>query len=113
MSKTNNVRLIGYIGQTPKSVITESGKQVVSFSLATNDTYKDDDGHRQETTEWHNIVAFGQTAANIANYLSKGSRVMVLGKLRTRQYVDKQEVNRYTTEILVDDTLFLDKKDSK
>ena len=71
MSKTNNVRLIGHIGQNPKLVSTGAESSVVSMTIATNDIYKDQQGNKQTRTEWHNIVAFGRIANLIMNTLKR------------------------------------------
>jgi single-strand DNA-binding protein len=110
MSKTNHVQLIGRIGQKPELITTNTGKLVCSFSLATSDSYKNDKGDKVEQTEWHNIVAFGKVAELITKYLEKGSRLLLQGKLQTRQYQTKEGENKYRTEIIADEVLFLDNK---
>ncbi|NIV13038.1 MAG: single-stranded DNA-binding protein [Aliifodinibius sp.] len=110
MSKTNYVRLIGHLGQDPKLIDMQSGTKIASFSFATNERYTDSNGNKQENSQWHNIVAFGSVAQLCAGYLKKGSYCMLEGKLQTRQYQDKEGNNRYTTEVVVNDVLFLDKK---
>jgi len=113
MSKTNNVRLIGHIGQNPKLVSTGQESSVVSLTLATNDIYKDQQGHKQTRTEWHNIVAFGRIANLIMQYTKKGDHIMLEGRLQTRQYVNKEQQQRYVTEIIAEELLFLGgRKDS-
>lgn len=113
MSKTNNVRLIGHIGQNPKLVSTGAESSVVSMTLATNDIYKDTHGNKQTRTEWHNIVAFGRIANLIMQYTKKGDHIMLEGRLQTRQYVNKENHQRYVTEIIAEELLFLGgKKDS-
>ena len=110
MSKTNHVRLIGRLGANPQLKNLEGGKSVVSVSLATNDNYTNKQGEKIERADWHNLVAFGKLATLIGTYTAKGSYCMVLGKLRTRNYKDKEEIERYTTEIIVEEILFLDNK---
>lgn len=110
MSKTNHVRLVGRIGQQPKLITADSGKYVLSFSMATDGSYKDKSGVKQERTEWHNVTAFGSVAELINKYLNKGSMLMVLGYLRTRQYKANDGTDRYATEIIVEEVLFLDTK---
>lgn len=108
MSKTNQVQLIGNIGQTPKVINTNSTTSIASFSLATNDTYKDSFGNKQQKTEWHNIIAFNKLAELIAEHTKQGTKLMVSGKLQTRQYTNKDGINKYITEIVASDVLFLD-----
>jgi single-strand DNA-binding protein len=110
MSKTNHVRLIGRIGQQPKLINSDNGTVLLSFSVATDGSYKDKQGVKQERTEWHNVTAFGNVAELINKFLNKGSKLMVLGYLRTRQYNDQAGVAKYTTEIIVEEVLFLDDK---
>ena len=115
MTKSNQVTLIGLFGQDPKKTITQDGKIIGSFSFATHDSRKNQVGEYVQHTEWHNVVAFGKTAELICTHMKKGSHAAIFGKLQTRQYVDKTEQNRYTTEIIVSDILFLNsgvKKDS-
>lgn len=107
MSKTNNVRLIGHIGQDPKLVSKTQESSVVSMTIATNDNYKDQQGNKQTRTEWHNIVAFGRIANLIIQYTKKGDHIMIEGRLQTRQYVNKEQQQRYVTEIIAEELLFL------
>lgn len=107
MSKTNKVQLIGNVGQRPKLVGNNVENSVLVFSMATHETYKDAQGVKQKRTEWHNVVAFGRVASLIQQYVDQGSHVMVEGRLQTRNYVDKEGINRYTTEIICEEILFL------
>ena len=113
MSKTNHVRLIGHLGQEPKMVSQNNDNIVLSVTLATSTKFKDAQGNKQEKTEWHNIVAFGKIATLINTHLKKGSFVMIEGHLQTRQYQDKEQKNRYSTEIICEEVLFLDKNTVK
>jgi single-strand DNA-binding protein len=107
MSKTNSVRLIGHLGQDPKLVSTNAESSVLSFTMATNEVYKDAQGQKATRTEWHNIVAFGRIANLLYQYAKKGDHIMLNGRLQTRQYVNKAGENRYTTEIISEEVLFL------
>ena len=107
MSKTNKVQLIGKVGQSPKLVGNNAENSVLVFSVATHETYKDKEGIKQKRTEWHNIVAFGKVASLIQQYVKQGSQVMVEGRLQTRNYVDKEGITRYATEIICEEILFL------
>jgi single-strand DNA-binding protein len=113
MSKTNSVRLIGHLGQDPKLVSNGENSSVVSFSLATNETYKDAQGNKATRTEWHNIVAFGRVANLIIQYCKRGEFIMLNGRLQTRQYTNKEGQQRYVTEIIAEEILFLGGKKSE
>jgi len=94
----NKVILVGNITRDPELKALPSGVQVVSFSIATNEVYTKD-GEKHEKTEFHNIVAFGKTAENIAKYMKKGSQIFVEGKLQTRSW-EADGIKKYRTEIL-------------
>lgn len=97
----NKVTLIGNLGQDPDVRMTQSGDKVASISLATKERWKDQSGERQERTEWHRIVFFGKLAEIIEQYVKKGSKIYVEGKLQTRKWQDQQGQDRYTTEVVV------------
>lgn len=97
----NKVQLIGNLTRDPELKALPSGQQVCSFSLATNETYKDKNtGNKVEKAEFHNCVAWGRTAEIIAQYSKKGSGLYIEGKLQTRKW-DKDGVTHYRTEIMV------------
>lgn len=99
----NKVLLYGNLTRDPELKALPSGGQVANFGLATNRTYKDKSGAKQETTEFHNIVAFGRTAEVIAQYCKKGRPIYVEGRLQTRSWDDKENGKKnYRTEIIVD-----------
>lgn len=99
----NKVILIGNVGRDPEMRSTAGGTPIATFSLATNRRWKDRDGQRQEQTEWHSVVAFGRTAEVAGQYLSKGSRAAVEGRLQTRSWDDPQTGSkRYRTEVVVE-----------
>lgn len=107
----NKVTLIGNLGKDPELSYTASGIAVAKFSIATGERWKDQDGNVQERTEWHNIVAWRKLAEICGQYLKKGSKVYLEGKLQTRSWDDKNTgVKRYTTEIVADDLIMLDGK---
>ena len=106
----NKVQLIGNLGQDPEVVKLDSGKNLVKFSLATNETYKNQQGEKVTETQWHNLVAWGKTAEIIEKYVTKGKEVAVEGKLTYRNYEDKSGVKRYFTEIVVTDLQMLGNK---
>ncbi len=99
----NKVLLYGNLTRDPELKALPSGSQVANFGLATNRTYKDKNGAKQEATEFHNIVAFGRTAEVIAQYCKKGRPIFVEGRLQTRSWDDKENGKKnYRTEIIVD-----------
>ncbi len=106
----NKVQLIGNLGMDPEVKTLESGKQMVRFSLATNETYKNAKGERVTETQWHNLIAWGKTADLAGNYLKKGSEVAVEGKLVNRTYNDKEGTKKFITEIVVNEFLMLGSK---
>ena len=105
----NSVRLIGHVGHEPE--LKDAGNsKLAKFSLATNDTYKNDKGEKVEETQWHNIIAWGKQAEVVSKHLKKGTEIALEGKLTTRVYDDKDGNKRYFTEIVVRDFAFLGKK---
>jgi single-strand DNA-binding protein len=107
MTSLNKVMLIGNLGRDPEVRYTQGGRPVANFSIATNERWKDKQGNRQERTEWHNIVAWGPKAEFVQNYLKKGTRILVEGKLQTRDW-EKDGVKHYRTEIQADNISFMD-----
>ncbi len=103
----NKVILIGNLGKDPEIRYTQSGAAVVNFSIATTERWKGQDGQQQESTEWHNIVAWKRLAEICSEFLSKGSKVYIEGKLQTRKWQDKDGNDRYTTEIVARDMQML------
>ncbi len=98
----NKVMLLGNLGRAPEVKSTSGGTVVASFSLATADRYKDQGGNWQDRAEWHNCVAFGKTAEIIRDYVGKGSKLFVEGKMQTRSWDDKESgQKRYKTEVVV------------
>ena len=109
----NKVLLIGNLGKDPELSYTASGVAVAKFSIATGERWKDQDGNVQERTEWHNIVVWRKLAEICGQYLKKGSKVYLEGKLQTRSWDDKNTgVKRYATEVVVDDMIMLDSRGS-
>jgi single-strand DNA-binding protein len=106
----NKVILIGNLGQDPELRYTSAGVAVATFTLATNESWKDQDGNTQERTQWHNLVAWRKLAEICGEYLKKGSRIYVEGRLQYRNYDDKNGVKRYVTEIVIDQMMMLDSK---
>ena len=107
----NKVCLIGHLGRDPELSYTAGGIAVAKFSVATNERWKDDSGNFQDRTEWHNIVAWRKLAEICGQYLKKGSKVYLEGRLQTRSWDDKNTgVKRYMTEIIAGDLIMLDAK---
>lgn len=98
----NKVILIGQLGNDPEVKATSNGSFISNLTLATNESWKDKEGNQQERTEWHRVVLYGKIAELSGQYLKKGSKVYVEGKLQTRKWVDQNNVDRYTTEVVVD-----------
>lgn len=103
----NKVLLIGNLGKDPELKYTPSGVAVATFSIATSESWKDQEGNQQEKTEWHNIVAWRKLAEICGEYLKKGKKVYIEGKLQTRNY-EKDGIKRYVTEIVADQLIMLD-----
>ena len=101
MSSLNKAMLIGRLGKDPETKTMQSGAKVVNFSLATSEKYTDNDGNKQESTEWHNIVMWNKLADIAERYLRKGSQIYVEGKIKTRSWDDKDGNKKYMTEINV------------
>ncbi len=107
----NKVTLIGNLGKDPELSYTPAGVAVAKFSVATGERWKDQEGNMQERTEWHNIVAWRKLAEICGQYLKKGSKVYLEGKLQTRSWDDKNTgVKRYATDVVADDLIMLDSK---
>ena len=107
----NKVQLIGNLGNDPEMTVLENGKKVIRFSLATNENYKNAQGEKVQSTEWHNMVAWGKTAEIIEQYASKGKEIAIEGKLTTRSYESTEGEKRYITEVIVSEVLLLGAKD--
>jgi single-strand DNA-binding protein len=106
----NNVKLIGRLGQNPEVRTLEKDNRVASFSLATGDHYTDKEGNRKESTEWHNIIAWGNLATVCEKYLKKGKEVAVDGRITYRNWEDKNGTKHTTTEIVANEILMIGAK---
>lgn len=112
MAGVNKVILVGNLGKDPEVRYLEGGTAVAKFTLATSENYKDKiTGERKTLTEWHNIVVWRGLAEVAEKYLKKGSQIYIEGKLRSRQWQDKDGINRYTTEIVADTMQMIGKRD--
>ena len=103
----NKVMLIGNLGKDPELRFTPNGKALAKFSVATSEKWTDQQGQKQERTEWHNVVVWGKQAEACGQYLTKGRQVFVEGSIRSRSYDDKDGNNKYMTEIIARDVRFL------
>jgi single-strand DNA-binding protein len=109
MARLNKVMLIGHLGKDPELKYTPGGAAVATFSLATNEAYKDKDGNWQERPEWHRLVVWNKQAETAAEYLKKGQQVYIEGRLQTRTW-EKDGQKHYTTEIVVQNFQMLGRK---
>lgn len=103
----NKAMIIGNLGADPELRFTQSGTPVANMRIATNRRWTDNNGQKQEETEWHRIVVFGRQAENCEEYLGKGSQVFVEGRIQTREWQDNSGSTRYTTEIVARNVQFL------
>lgn len=106
MAGLNKVLLIGNLTRDPEIRYSKSGTAVANFSIATNESWRDQQGQKQERVEFHSLVSFGKQAEVLGKYLVKGSQVYIDGKLQTRQY-EKDGQTHYATEIIVQEFTFL------
>jgi single-strand DNA-binding protein len=105
----NKVMLIGNLGKDPELRYTASGVAVATFTIATNESWKDQDGNLQERTEWHNIVAWRKLAEICGEWLKKGKKIYIEGRIQTRSYDDKNTgAKKYITEIVAENMIMLD-----
>ncbi|MCB0409466.1 MAG: single-stranded DNA-binding protein [Flavobacteriales bacterium] len=112
MAGINKVILVGNLGKDPEVRYLEGGTAVANFPIATSETFKDrTTGERKTVTEWHNVVVWRNLAEIAEKFLKKGSQIYIEGKLRTRQWQDKDGNNRYTTEIVGDNLQMLGRRD--
>lgn len=103
----NKVILVGRLGQAPEVRYTPSGAAVANFSIATNESWTDKSGQKQERTEWHRIVVWGKLAELCKQYLTKGRQAYIEGRMQTRQWQDKDGQTKYTTEVMAQTVQFL------
>lgn len=109
----NKVILIGNLGSDPEVRYTPSGSAVANVNLATSETWRDKQtGELQDRTEWHRVVFFNRLAEIVGEYLRKGSKIYIEGTLRTRKWTDKNNIDRYTTEIIANEMHILDSRNS-
>jgi len=107
VSSVNKVILIGNLGADPELRSTSTGTSVCELRLATNESWRDQSGAQQTRTEWHRVVVWGRQAESVARYMSKGRSVYVEGRIQTREWTDKENQRRFTTEIIASNVVFL------
>ena len=107
MSSVNKVIIVGNLGDDPKINYSSSGSTITNLSVATTESYKDKQGEKQEKTEWHRVVMYNKLAEIAGEYLKKGSKVYLEGRLQTRKWADKQGVDHYSTEIVANEMKML------
>lgn len=107
MASVNKVIIIGNLGADPEVKYTQGGTAVANMRIATNESWTDKQGNKQDRTEWHRCVAWGKTGELCAEYLSKGRSVYLEGRLQTREWTDKDGRKNYSTEIIADRVVFL------
>jgi len=113
MAGVNKAIIIGNLGRDPEMRYTPEGLAIANFSIATSEEWKDKtSGEKRERTEWHRIVAFGRLGEICGEYLNKGKKVYIEGRIQTRDWEDKDGVKRYTTEIVAGQMQMLDSKGS-
>ena len=103
----NKIILIGNLGSDPEVRFTDSGAEVATFSVATNEAWQDKSGQKQERTEWHRVVAFGKLANLCGEYLSKGRQVYLEGKVQYNKWEDDQGTARTSTDVVAREVTFL------
>ena len=103
----NKVQLIGNLGQTPEIISFDNGNKLAKWTMATNETYKNTQGEKVTDTQWHNVVAWGNVAGIVEQYVEKGQEIAVEGKIVNRTYETKEGEKRYATEIQVSELLLL------
>lgn len=106
----NKVQLIGNLGQAPEIIQLENGSKLAKITIATNETYKNQEGKKVESVQWHNLVAWGKQAELLEKYVSKGQEIAIEGKLMNRVYEAKEGGKRTKTEIQITDILLLGSK---
>ena len=103
----NKVMLIGNLGRDPELRYTQGGQPILNLRLATNESFQNRDGERQERTEWHSVILWGKRGEALGKILSKGSQLCIEGRLQTRSWEDKQGQKRYTTEVVANNVILL------
>lgn len=111
MRGVNKAIILGNLGHDVEVRQTQNGNAVANVRIATNERWTDSNGQAKEHTEWHNIVLFGRRAEIAAEYLHKGSRVYIEGRMRTREWQDREGNDRKSTEVIADQLQFIDRRE--
>ena len=109
-SSVNKVIIVGNLGQDPEARFTPQGTAVTNLSIATNESWKNQEGQIQDRTEWHRVVLYGKMAETASEYMRKGSMVYVEGRLRTKEWEDQNQIKRKTTEVMCDNFTMLGRR---
>ena len=109
-NSVNKVILVGNLGQDPEARFTPQGTAVTNLSIATNETWKNQNGEPQDRTEWHRIVMYGKMAETAAKYMKKGQMVYVEGRLETNEWEDQNQIKRKTTQVRCDNFTMLGRR---
>ena len=109
-NSVNKVILVGHVGQDPEQRFTQSGTAITNLSIATNESWKNQNGELQDRTEWHRIVLYGKMAETANQYVKRGQQIYVEGRLATNEWTDKNDIKRKTTEVRCDVFTMLGKK---
>ncbi len=109
----NKVQLTGYLGADPEMRFTAQGSAVTTFRVASGRTWKDRDGNQRDDTEWFRVVSWDKLAEICNQYLTKGTRVYVEGRLQTRKWTDRDGNDRYTTEVICQDMIILSSRSER
>lgn len=112
-STLNQATIIGHLGRDPELRYSQSGMPMCRMSVATSERIRGQDGQPTDHTEWHRIISFDKIAESCSRYLHKGSLVYITGRIRSRKYTDSDNVEKYTTEIIANQILFLDRKEDR
>ena len=106
----NTVTLIGHLGNAPEFKELDNGTTLAKFSLATDESYKNKNGDKIESTQWHNLIVWGSLAKTANTYLKKGSYLMIEGRITTETWDNKEGIKQYRTQIVVNEFIMLDSK---
>ena len=109
-NSVNKVILVGHVGQDPVQRFTQSGTAITNVSIATNESWKNQNGELQDRTEWHRIVLYGKMAETANDFLKRGQQVYVEGRLATNEWTDNNDIKQKTTEVRCDMFTMLGKK---
>lgn len=114
MSSLNKVMLIGNVGAAPEARVLQGGGAVTNLAIATGRTWKDkDSGEQKEKTEWHRVIVYAKQAEFVTNFVGKGSKVYIEGRIETRKWTDKSGVEKFSTEIIASEVKLLEKKSAE